>query len=165
MITGTAPVRDSTYNEDMASMPEFRQPTALEKAFNGFFGFLVGMGVGLKHNYLLQVRGRKSGKLYSNPIDLLELGGKRYLVAPRGRTQWVRNAEAAGEITLKKGSYRQSFRLKPIANADKLPMLKAYLDSFKPTVQRYFPIPAGSDASAFAPIAANYPVFELESIT
>ena len=147
----------------MASIPEFRQPSALEKAFNRSFGFLVGLGFGLKHNYLLQVRGRKSGKLYSTPIDPLALDGKRYLVAPRGRTQWVRNAEAAGEIALKKGSYRQSFRLKTIADADKPPLLKAYLYSFSPTVQRYFPVPPGSEASAFAPIAANYPVFELES--
>ncbi len=125
---------------------------------------MVGLGLGLKHNYLVQVRGRKSGKLYSNPVDLLELGGKRYLVAPRGRTQWVRNAEAAGEVVLKKGSYRKSFRLKPIPDIDKPPLLEAYLDSFKTTVQRYFPVPAGSDERAFANIAANYPVFELENI-
>src|SRR5271166_6014221 len=143
-----------------SSMPAFRQPTAVERAFNRCFGFVVGLGLGLKHNYLLQVRGRKSGKLYSTPIDLLEVAGKRYLVAPRGRTQWVRNAEAAGEIALKKGSYRQTFRLKPIPDADKPPLLKAYLDNFKTAVQRYFPVPAGSDASAFASIAADYPVFE-----
>ena len=139
----------------------FRAPTAAERAFNRFFGFLVGLGLGLKHNYLLQVRGRKSGKLYSTPVDLLEMDGKRFLVAPRGRTQWVRNAEAAGEITLKKGSSRQSFRLRAISDAEKPPLLKAYLDSFKTTVQRYFPVPAGSDVQAFASIAANYPVFEL----
>lgn len=123
----------------------------------------MGLGLGLKHNYLLQVRGRKSGKLYSTPIDLLELGGNRYLVAPRGRTQWVRNAEAAGEVTLKKGSRRQSYRLRAIPDAEKPPLLKAYLDSFKSTVQRYFPMPAESDVQDFVAIAANYPVFELEA--
>jgi deazaflavin-dependent oxidoreductase (nitroreductase family) len=148
-----------------APMPEFRQPPAIEKAFSRCFGFLVGLGLGLKHNYLLEVRGRKSGKLYSTPINLLEIAGKRYLVAPRGRTQWVRNAEAAGEVTLRKGSYRQTFRLATIADADRPPLLKAYLDVFKPTVQRYFPIPAGSDANAFVAIAANYPVFELELLS
>ncbi len=136
----------------------------MERAFNRFFGFLVGIGLGLKHNYLLQVRGRKSGKLYSTPIDLLELDGKRFLVAPRGRTQWVRNAEAAGEITLKKGGFRQNFRLRAIPDAEKPALLKAYLDSFKTTVQRYFPVPADSDAQAFASIATNYPVFELTSL-
>src|SRR5215472_14444917 len=99
-----------------SNMPAFRQPTALERLFNRLFGFLVGLGLGMKHNYLLQVRGRKSGKLYSTPIDLLEMDGKRYLVAPRGNTQWVRNAEAAGEVTLKKGGFRQSFRLRAISD-------------------------------------------------
>ena len=88
-----------------SSLPTFREPTAVEKLFNRTFGFLVGLGLGPSHIYLLQVRGRKSGKLFSTPVDLLELQGKRYLVAPRGRTQWVRNAEAAGEITLKRGQH------------------------------------------------------------
>ena len=143
--------------------PVFQKPSAIERVFNRCFGFLVGLGLGLKHNYLLQVRGRKSGKLYSNPIDLLEIDGRRFLVAPRGLTQWVRNAEAAGEVTLKKGGFQQSFRLRAIPDCDKPQYLKAYLDSFKTTVQRYFPVPAGSDAQAFTSVAANYPVFELVS--
>ncbi len=133
----------------------------MERWFNRLFGFLVGLGFGLKHNYLLQVRGRRSGRIYSTPIDLLETGGKRFLVAPRGRTQWVRNAEAAGEVTLKKGRSRQNYGLRPVADAEKPELLKAYLDSFKTTVQRYFPVPAGSAVERFASIAAGYPVFEL----
>ena len=133
----------------------------MERAFNRCFGFLVGLGLGMKHNYLLQVRGRKSGKLYSTPIDLLEMDGKRFLVAPRGRTQWVRNAEAAGEVRLKRGRFHQTFQLRAIPNAEKPALLKAYLDRFKTTVQRYFPVQAGSDLQTFATIADNYPVFEL----
>jgi deazaflavin-dependent oxidoreductase (nitroreductase family) len=144
-------------------VPVFTPPNAIERAFNRFFGFMVGLGLGLKHNYLLQVRGRKSGKLYSTPIDLLEMDGKRFLVAPRGRTQWVRNAEAAGEVTLKKGNFRQGFTLRAIPDAQKPVLLQAYLDRFQTTVQRYFPVAAGSDMQAFASIAANYPVFELVS--
>jgi deazaflavin-dependent oxidoreductase (nitroreductase family) len=144
-----------------STLPTFREPTAVEKVFNRSFGFLVSLGLGPSHIYLLQVRGRKSGKLFSTPVDLVELQGKRYLVAPRGRTQWVRNAEAAGEIRLKKGSTRQQFRLRPIADADKPQILKAYLDSFKREVQRYFPIPAGSPPEQFVAIAGSYPAFEL----
>jgi deazaflavin-dependent oxidoreductase (nitroreductase family) len=144
-----------------AAQGEFRQPTALERAFNRAFGFLVGLGFGPKFSYLLQVRGRKSGKLYSTPVYLLEIGGKRFLVAPRGRTQWVRNAEAAAEVTLKRGQSQRPYVLRPIVDADKPELLKAYLDSFKMSVQRYFPVPAGSDVQLFASIAANYPVFEL----
>lgn len=144
-------------------LPAFRQPTAGERFFNRIFGMLVGLGLGLPHNYLVQVRGRKSGKIYSTPIDLLELNGKRFLVAPRGRTQWVRNAETAGEVTLKKGRTRLHYRIQPIPDAGKPELLKAYLDRFKTTVQRYFPVPAHSQAQAFVAIAPNYPVFELVS--
>jgi deazaflavin-dependent oxidoreductase (nitroreductase family) len=144
-----------------AKMPEFRAPTAAEAFFNRAFGFLVGVGIGPKYVYLLQVRGRKTGRIYSSPVNLIEMGGKRYLVAPRGRTQWVRNAEVAGEITLKKGSTRQNYRLRAIPDSDKPEMLKLYLESFVGAVQRYFPIPAGSPVEAFRELAGNYPVFEL----
>ena len=144
-----------------ADVPAFREPTRVERIFNRAFGFLVGLGLGLPHNYLLQVRGRKFGRIYSTPVDLLELNGKRWLVAPRGRTQWVRNAEAASEITLKKGRTTQRFRLRPIPDAEKPEILKAYLDNFRREVQRYFPVPAGSPAQDFAGIAGGYPAFEL----
>ena len=145
----------------MSSAPVFRRPTPFEKLFNSVYGSLVGIGLGFSYNYLLQVRGRKSGKLYSTPINRLELNGKQYLVAPRGRAQWVRNAEAAGDITLKKGSKRQQFRLRSLGEAEKLEILQAYLDTFKREVQSYFPIPAGSPKEAFVAIADNYPAFEL----
>jgi deazaflavin-dependent oxidoreductase (nitroreductase family) len=144
-----------------STLPSFRQPSATERVFNRIFGFLVGLGLGFSHNYLLQVRGRKSGKIYSTPIDLLERGGKRFLVAPRGRTQWVRNAEAAGEVTLKKGSKRERFRLRALSDAEKPEIVKAYLDQFKREVQRYFPVPAGSPLDAFRELVGSYPAFEL----
>ena len=64
----------------MSALPTFRPPTAVERTFNRVFGILVGLGLGFSYNYLLQVKGRKSGKTYSTPIDLLEVDGKRFLV-------------------------------------------------------------------------------------
>lgn len=145
----------------MAEKQAFRVPSAGERFFNRAFGFLVGLGIGFPYNYLLQVRGRKSGKMYSTPVDLLELNGKKFLVAPRGRTQWVRNAEAAGEVTLKRGRTVLPFRLRALDEAEKPPVLKAYLDNFRREVQAYFPLPAGSPPEAFAKIAGDYPAFEL----
>jgi len=78
----------------------FRKPNFLERTLNKAFGALVRLGIGLRHNYLVEVRGRKTGRLYSTPIDLLEFRERRFLVAPRGRTEWVRNAENAGEVVL-----------------------------------------------------------------
>ena len=141
--------------------PAFREPSALERFFNRAFGALVGIGLAPRDYYLLQVRGRKSGRVYGTPVNLVSLHGVRFLVAPRGRTQWVRNAEASGEVVLKRGSDHRRFRLRALADADKPPVLSTYLDRFRSTVQRYFPLPAGAPTHAFAAIAARYPVFEL----
>jgi deazaflavin-dependent oxidoreductase (nitroreductase family) len=144
-----------------AQSPAFRKPSAPEALFNRAFGFLVGLGIAPRYMQLLQVQGRKTGHIYSSPVNLLQIEGKKYLVAPRGRTQWVRNAEATGEVRLKRGTTRKQYRLRPIPDAEKPDILKLYLDSYKSAVQRYFPVPAGFPASAFRDIASNYPVFEL----
>ena len=163
--SGVAGAREKrSYNVVVSSsepLPAFRKPSAVEAIFNRAFGFLVGLGIAPGYMHLLQVRGRKTGQVYSTPVDLLQVGGKPYLVAPRGRTQWVRNAEATGEIVLKRGSVRRKYVLRPLPDAEKPEILKLYLDSYKTEVQRYFPVPAGSPAAAFRDIASNYPVFEL----
>lgn len=145
-------------------MPAFRKPSALEALFNRAFGFLVGLGIGPRYMQLLQVRGRKTGRVYSSPVNLLESGGKLFLVAPRGRTQWVRNAEAAGEVSLKKGSAPSRYRLRALSDTEKPEILRAYLNRYKSTVQRYFSVPAGSPPESFRSVARDYPVFELLSV-
>ena len=144
-----------------ASTGKYQPPSTIEAMLNRTFGFLAGLGLAPKFIYLLEVRGRKSGKIYRSPVNLMEIGGKQILVAPRGRTQWVRNAEASGEIVLKRASFRKSFALRPIADADKPPLLKEYLDRYASAVRKFFPIPPGSPVESFRPIATNYPVFEL----
>jgi deazaflavin-dependent oxidoreductase (nitroreductase family) len=138
----------------------FLKPTALERALNRLFGILVGLGFGLRHNYLLQVRGRKSGRMYSTPVNLLAIDRKLYLVCPRGRAQWVRNAEASGRVLLKKRRI-QEFELSVVPDEEKPAILKEYLERYGTTVQRYFPIKAGSPLSTFAPYVARYPIFDL----
>lgn len=140
---------------------EFREPNLIDRTVNRAFGFLLKLGIGLSHNHLLEVRGRKTGNTYVTPVNVLEYGGKDYLVAPRGYTQWVRNVESSGEAALVKGAAREKVRLRSIADEEKPEILKAYLDRFKPTVQRYFPVPAGSPVDSFVPLSARYPVFEL----
>lgn len=140
----------------------YNKPSAFERGFNKFFGFLVGLGLALPHNYLLVVRGRKSGREYSNPVDVLDLDGRRFLVAPRGATEWSRNALAAGEVALKKGVHVQAFSVAPLPDEQKPEILKAYLERFSPTVKRYFPVPPGAPVETFRALAPRYPVFELK---
>jgi deazaflavin-dependent oxidoreductase (nitroreductase family) len=144
-----------------SQMPAFQKPSAAEAIFNRALGFLVGLGIGPAYMRLLQVPGRKSGRIYSTPVNLLEFRGKPILIAPRGRTQWVRNAEASGEITLKRGKATYRYRLRAVPDGEKPEILKLYLEEYKAQVQRYFPVPAGSPAESFRGIASNYPVFEL----
>jgi deazaflavin-dependent oxidoreductase (nitroreductase family) len=139
----------------------FLQPSLIDRIINRSFGFFVKLGFGLSHNFLLEVSGRKSGRIYSTPVNVLEYKGKKFLVAPRGETQWVRNVFVSQKATLVKGTKREKVRLRPIADEAKAEILKAYLDGYKLTVQRYFPVPAGSPTEAFEPLAVRYPVFEI----
>jgi deazaflavin-dependent oxidoreductase (nitroreductase family) len=145
----------------MAQAQHFLKPSLTERIFNRLFAVAIGFGMGLGHNYVLEVRGRKSGRIFSAPVDLLEVEGRRYLVAPRGETNWVRNARAAGRVTLRKGRRRDEFAVREVGVAQRPELLKAYLDRFAMTVQRYFPLPRESPASEFTQIAERYPVFEL----
>jgi len=122
---------------------------------------LVSLGLGLPHNYVPQVRGRKTGRIFSTPVNVLDFHGRRFLVAGRGRTQWVRNAEASGEVSLKKGRSVRRFRIRSMPIEARPEILGAYLSRFQRTVQRYFPVRAGSPPEIFSEVAGSYPVFEL----
>ena len=145
----------------MAGEREFRAATPAEQFFNRAFGLLVGLGLSPSYNYLLEVKGRRSGKVYSTPVNLHEVNGKQFLVAPRGRTQWVRNAEVSGEVALKKRGRRRTYNLRPLADSEKPEILKSYLMRYSAAVQRFFPMRPDAPLEAFAEIAPGYPAFEL----
>ena len=144
----------------MTPAREYKPPSAVEKTFNRIFGYMAGLGLAPSFIYLLEVKGRKSGKTYSTAVNLLESNGKKFLVAPRGHTQWVKNAEASGEVTLKRGA-RRKFGLRPLADTEKPEVLKLYLTHYRSAVQRFFPVEPNATLEAFAQIAADYPAFEL----
>jgi deazaflavin-dependent oxidoreductase (nitroreductase family) len=143
---------------------EFLRPNLVERCFNRVFGVLVGLGLGLRHNYVLETSGRRTGRAHGTPVNVLEHAGALYLVAPRGRTQWVRNAEAAGEVVLRKAWSRRRFAVRLLPAGERPPILGAYLARFRPTVQRYFPVRAGAEPAAFEAVAERYPVFALRRL-
>src|ERR1700680_4742383 len=98
----------------MADQKTYVQETTFERIANRPFGALVRLGLGLSHNYLLEVSGRKSGKIYSTPVNVLDYNGRRYLVASRGETQWARNTRAVGRVSLRKGFRRTEYEAKEI---------------------------------------------------
>ena len=142
-------------------LKKFRPPSRFEHWFNAVIALLAKLGITFPDGYRLLVAGRKSGKIYSVAVTVPTIAGKKYLVAPRGETQWVRNARSAGEVSLEKGSWRNTYRVNEVDNEQKLSVLSEYLRRYHKAVQRYFPIAAGSDAASFAELADAYPVFLL----
>jgi hypothetical protein len=140
-----------------------RRPGAGERLFGRALRFLVWLGVIRGHFFVLEVRGRRSGRTIALPVDPIELAGTRYLVCPRGEANWVKNARAAGDIVLARALRREHYRLRELPVSERPPVLKAYLDRFALEVQRFFPIAKGSPVEAFRNVAARYPVFELSA--
>ena len=132
-------------------------------AFNGFVGWLTGKGVSLWGAQLEAVRGRKSGEWRTNPVNPLTTGGERYLVAPRGHTQWVRNLRAAGgHGELRLGRKVEPFTAVELADEEKPPVLRAYLKRWKFEVGVFFDgLDHTSSDEELLRVAEGYPVFRL----
>jgi len=139
----------------------FQKPSSVESLINRAIGLLARLGVGPAYMHLLEVRGRRSGKTYTTPVNLIDLNGRRYLVGARGHTAWSKNAAAAGVVTLRRGFRSQQYRVVPVPDDVKPEILKAYLERYRRDVQRFFAVSAGSPVSAFGAIAKMHPVYEL----
>jgi deazaflavin-dependent oxidoreductase (nitroreductase family) len=132
--------------------------------FNRMVALATGAGFSVWGSRVLQVRGRTSGQIRETPVNLLSFDNHRYLVAPRGVTQWVRNLRAAQEGTLRLGRHREAFRAIEIPDADKLPILRAYLKRWKLEVGVFFEgVGPDADDTQLLRIAPNHPVFRIES--
>jgi hypothetical protein len=103
-----------------------------------------------------------SGEIRTTPVNVLAVDGRRYLVAPRGETQWVRNVRVAGECGLRVGRRTETVRVEELADAVKPPILRAYLRRWKWEVGQFFD-GVGPDSSddQLTAIAPRHPVFEL----
>ena len=144
--------------------PSYVKPGIIDRIFGKTLALLVRIGLIRGHFYVLEVRGRKTGKPISLPVDPLDLNGKRYLVCARGESNWVRNARAAGEVALARAMRRHRYAVRELSLNERPPVLKAYLDRFAREVQRFFPVPKGSAVEAFNDLALRYPVFELQPL-
>jgi hypothetical protein len=139
------------------------QPSFADREVNRVVGALTRAGLSVAGSRLLEVRGRRSAFLGRVPVNLLVLEGRRYLVAPRGQTLWVRNLRAAGEADLILGRRRDHVRAAELDDELKGPVLRAYLKRFGWEVGRFFGgVGAAASAEELARIAPDHPVFRLE---
>jgi deazaflavin-dependent oxidoreductase (nitroreductase family) len=109
------------------------------RVINRLIRGLLRLGVPLPHTYILSVRGRKSGRMYSTPVTLVEDNGARWLVAPSREVSWVKNARASGEVTLRRGRRTETVKLVELAPEEAAPILKRYLIRV-PVVRPFFDV-------------------------
>jgi deazaflavin-dependent oxidoreductase (nitroreductase family) len=143
----------------------YRAPGRFTRAvMNPLVAGLTRLGLPLAGSAVLGVRGRTSGEVRTTPVNPLRLDGERYLVAARGHTQWVRNLRAAGEAELTVGRRTETVHATELPDAEKVPVLRAYLRSWAWEVGAFF---EGVDADAtdaeLLAIAPRHPVFAISA--
>ena len=148
-----------------AASQQYRQPDWFTRnVFNRLVAWLTKAGISVWGSRLVEVRGRKSGHPYRTPVNVLSFEGDRYLVAPRGQTQWVRNLRAAGEGNLLLGRRSEHFRATEVDDADKEPILRDYVRRWKWEVGQFFDgVGPHSPPGEFLRIAPDHPVFRIDA--
>jgi hypothetical protein len=144
-------------------MAEYKRPGRLAAAGNSLVRLLTGLGVSPQGAHTLTVRGRRSGKMVSTPVNPLTLNGTRYLVAPRGNTHWARNALAGGEAELRLGRKRERVRLVLLPEEERPPIIAAYLRRWGNVTREHFGATSNTPGEdELVRLAARTPVFRIE---
>ena len=133
-----------------------------QHVFNRFVRRLTRWGVSVWGSRELRIVGRQSGVVRTTVVNLLDVDGHRYLVAPRGETQWVRNLRAAGGGELRVGRRVETFTARELPDEEKVAVLRPYLRRWKWEIGQFFQGvgPDAPDADLLR-IAPGYPVFEV----
>jgi deazaflavin-dependent oxidoreductase (nitroreductase family) len=143
---------------------DYQRPGWFTKhVFNPLVALLTRLGVSPAGARVLEVRGRKSGEWRSTPVNPLDFEGDRYIVAPRGDTQWARNLRASGEGRLRKGRGIEDFTATELPDEEKLPLLRAYLKKWAWEVGAFFEgVGADSSDDELRGIAPKHPIFRIK---
>jgi deazaflavin-dependent oxidoreductase (nitroreductase family) len=147
----------------MSDETRYVYPGGGTRVFNAVVARLTKLGISVYGSRVLYVRGRKSGEWRTTPVNPLRFDGVRYLVAPRGHTQWVRNMRVVGGGELHIGRKVEPFTATEVSNEAKPAILRAYLKRWKFEVGVFFD---GVDASApdekLLEIGPRHPIFRIE---
>lgn len=138
----------------------YNRPTGFTKAMNGIFDWLGARGLGPRKLIRLTVKGRKSGQPRSVAVNEVTVNGQRYLVAPRGNTEWSRNARVNPDavITRRKS---ENVTLAELPVNERAPIIQAYLRENAWVTRREFGIDPKAPINEFEAIAGKHPVFKI----
>lgn len=146
----------------MTATDRYLEPGRGARMLNAVIAGLTRLGLSVWGSRVLAVRGRRTGEWRTVPVNLLVLDGQRYLVAPRGATQWVRNLRAVGGGELRVGRRVEVFTADELTDAAKPAVLRAYLKRWAFEVGVFFDgVDATSPDEALLAVAAGYPVFRI----
>jgi deazaflavin-dependent oxidoreductase (nitroreductase family) len=125
--------------------------------------FLLRAGVPIGPLKLLIHQGRKSGRVYTTPVALVERDGLRWLVAAFGEVNWVHNIRAEGRVELSSGRQTDIFAIRELEAAEAAPILKQFLRQYGlvPFIPPYFEATAQSPLVDFEQEALRHPVFRI----
>lgn len=150
----------------MTAEHRYIEPNAFTRGvFNPLIARFTKWGVSMWGSRVLEVPGRTSGIVRTTPVNVLTIDDVRYLVAPRGVTEWVKNVRVARGCTLTVGRRHEQVSVVEIEDADKPEILRSYLRRWKWEVGQFFDGvgPDATDEQLLA-IAPGYPVFRLVDI-
>jgi deazaflavin-dependent oxidoreductase (nitroreductase family) len=134
-----------------------------ERSANALFSGLTRLGVGARYRHILTVRGRRTGTPHSTPVDVMDVGGARWLVAPYGVVGWVRNARVAGRVELMRGRKREQFGVEEVGAEQAVPVIREYIREVPVTRSYWECNPDATDAELAAQVP-THPVFRLTSV-
>lgn len=142
--------------------PYVRPGFLTTRVLNPIVGFLAGrLGLPMKGARVLAVQGRRTGVWRRVPVNPITIGGVRYLVSPRGETEWARNLRASRTARLTFGRATETVRVEELADRDKVPVLRAYLGEWEWAVGRFFDVGAGASEAELRRVAPRHPVFRI----
>jgi deazaflavin-dependent oxidoreductase (nitroreductase family) len=117
---------------------------------------------------LLTVRGRKTGKPRTVPVDIHEYDGCRFLIATHGMGNWVYNLRATGEGVLSLGWSRQAFTAVELTPEEAGPVIKEIMGPLLASqgvrgsaLRQNIGVTADASVDDFINAARSHPVFEL----
>ncbi len=155
----------SWYTKSLRWMYRGGRPNRLAAVMNRAGVKASNLGLGPKRSVTLEVRGRRSGRMTSNPLVVADLNGQRYLVSMLGnRADWVANVRAADSRAVLRHGKRERIAVSEVPVAERAPILKRYLDQ-APGARPHIPVDRRAPLEAFERIAPDYPVFRIEKRT
>jgi deazaflavin-dependent oxidoreductase (nitroreductase family) len=132
------------------------------RAINAVVRPLARLGLTGPRTYLLTVPGRKTGTLWSTPVSIVKEGDVRWLVAPFGDRNWVKNARAAGWVELRRGRTHERLLVEELPPEPAVPVLQEYFRRGRVT-RPFFEVRLRSSREEWLSEAPRHPVFKLRS--